>query len=126
MVVLAQVLGHFCGLGRTALDVHRSNTSLSLAYIEALSLEALLYGMGNLPAFCTQLVTLRRIYDFHTLDVAQNKRHRKTLGVHLAAHIVTQIVDYCARTGNETAYGCHGFGKCTNIKVNAVHAAQMF
>ena len=83
-VVLSQILGNLGSLGDAAsVDVDRGHAGLCLSDVETKLLEAVLDGVGNLPALLAALVTLLGHYDFQTLDIAVNQRHRKTLGIHL-------------------------------------------
>ena len=125
LVILAQVLGHLRGLGHAAEDVDRRHAGLGLADVEAFLLEAVLDGVGDLPAFRAERVALRGIDDLHALHVADHERHRQRLGVHLAAHVGAQIVDDLVRAGDEAADRGHRLGEGADVEVDVVHAAQL-
>ena len=100
-------------------------TGVTQADVESFVEESFLDGMGDLLALGTEGVSFGRIDDFHTLDVAQDEGHRKALGVHLAAQVTPQVIDYGMGTGHETADGSHALCKCSDVQVNPVHAVLL-
>ena len=107
LVVLTEILRHLGGLCDTALDVYRGYASLGLTDVEALLHESCLDRVSDLKTLLAEPVALLGHDYFQTLDVTDNQRHRKRLGIHLGAHVRAEILDYAVRTCHETSDGSH-------------------